>query len=204
MTSNTIQHFGLTETQIVRRDGQFYLPLNRLSEILGVEKNNLSRNIQRNKEEFGEVAMDKLSTPSGVQDSYLLNEEQVYLMCMLVRSSEMAKEFRKVFATTLRQIRAKEYVHISEIKELRTYLIEAKKMELVLYSKIPHSKINRYDRFREIGLCRKEACKALDLPIKTMTRYDKITGKYIEKEWVKDRTVCRNSTGQIISVEATK
>lgn len=153
--------------QIIRRDGKFFFPLTTLSEILETDKKRLLENIRRNKDEFGELGILNLRTPGGMQDSYILNEPQTYLLCMITRS-EKAKQFRKAFAETLQQIREKEYVHISQVQKLLKYQDIAKGINPFKFSK--------YKKWRKLGLTRAECCKAFDLPYKTMAKVDDYLG----------------------------
>lgn len=167
--TNTIQHFGLTEDQIIRKDNSFYLPVSKLAEILEVTPRNIRKLIANNGDEFLDVVeVPTFETNGGPQKGYLLSEDQVYTVCMLSRKSEKAKEFRRVLAKTIRMIRGKEFLHISEVKNLlESYTV---------LSKINPSKLGRYRNFRSVGLNRKEACRALNLPYATMKKADVVLG----------------------------
>ncbi|MBU1096856.1 MAG: hypothetical protein KKB34_10280 [Bacteroidetes bacterium] len=168
--TTTLTHFGLTENQIIRKDNNFYLPITNLSEVLQIDKKRLLENIRRNREEFGEIGVLNLRTPSGKQDSFILDEEQIYLSCMMIRGSEKAKEFRRAFAKTLKKIRTREFVHISEVNKI----IETNK----LLTSIPAAMLTKYKKIREFGLSRKQACRALVLPYSKMREVDKLLGFY--------------------------
>lgn len=178
--NRTMQHFGLTENDVIRKDNDFYLPLTKLSQILDINKKNLLENIRRHKSEFGEIGVHLLWTPGGVQESYILNEEQVYLLCMISRS-EKAKEFRRVFAKMIKGIRSKEFIHVSEYKKLLAELEKTREKLLKsssedILDKIPPRKLSRYKKYRKLGLSRKELCKALELPYQTMKKVDLALG----------------------------
>lgn len=166
--TQTIQHFGLTEDQIIRKDNNFYLSLSKISEILEVPIDTVRKTIQRNRQEFGELWQDIVSSQQGTKEGYILDEEQIYLVCMLLRSSSKAKEFRQVLAKTLKMIRNKEFVHITEVERM----VES----AAVLNKINPSKLGRYKKFRAFGLNRREACKALNLPYITMKKADAVLG----------------------------
>lgn len=186
---NTIQHFGLSESQIIRKNNDFYLPISKLAEVLEISKQNVYQIIQRNKEDFEGVNLmnTPLQTRGGVQNALLLSEDAVYIFCMLTTKSEKAKDFRRMFAKMIKAIRSKEFVHITEYQNVVLQLEEAtdrlnlKQIETSVLSKIPPKKLSRYKRFRDMKLSRKEACKALELPYGTMRKADKVLGYYHTK-----------------------
>ncbi len=167
--SNTIQHFGLSQNQIIKEHGEFYLPISVLSEVLKITPQSIYQTIKRYREDFGEALNYKFKAINNSQSITALNEEQVYTLCMISRS-EKAREFRRAFAQTIKQIRQKEYIHISELAGL----IEQK----FVLRDIPVKKLNRYKKFRKLGLNRKECCKAFNLPYSRMKQIDKILGFY--------------------------
>jgi len=181
--NTTMQHFGLTEDEVIRKDNDFYLTISKLAVVLDTPKNNLLKNIQMNREEIGDLTVEYYSTVTGKKETYILNEEQIYVLCMISRS-EKAKEFRRIFAKMIKGIRTKEFIHISEYKDL-LYRYESVQEQLqiemmrdeVLYS-IDKRKLSRYKKFRKLGLSRKELCKALDLPYRKMQKADKLLGFY--------------------------
>jgi prophage antirepressor-like protein len=179
----TIEHFGLTENEIIRKNGEFYFSTKTISQFLGIPINNVQQNIYRHKEEFGEVLIDSQSTNKVGRPSMLLDEEQLYIYCMISRS-EKARALHREFAKMIKGIRTKEFIHISayrklliELDKTRTKLLEEENQNGIL-SKIPKNKLNRYKKFRKLGLSRKELCKALDLPYSRMREADKILGFY--------------------------
>jgi prophage antirepressor-like protein len=171
--TTTLQHFGLAEDQIIRKDGNFYLPISKLSDILQTEKRNLLSNIRRNKEEFGELGVINLSTPSGNQDSLILDEEQIYILCMITRSSEKAKEFRRVFAKALKMIRSREFVHISELKAVQLELGLTQEKLFMKIEKASKKRVDRYFQLRAIGLSTVEAARAVKLRARPSARLEK-------------------------------
>lgn len=175
--NTTLQHFGLAEKEVIRKDNEFYLPISKLAKVLQVSTNTLQKNIQRNKDEFGELMDFKSINPQGGRPSYILNEEQIYTLCMISRS-EKAKEFRRAFAKMIKSIRQKEYIHISEITD---YINRGK-----LLAGIPKMKLAYYKKYRALGLSRKHCCKAFDLSYRKMREVDKILGfhKHREVPWL--------------------
>lgn len=171
--TTAITHFGLTETEIIRKDNNFYLPISKLAEVLGTSKNTIQQNIIRNKEEFGLITIDKLSTVTGAKDGYLLNQDQIILLCMLMRT-EKAKGYRKLFVKIFDSIRKKEYIHISEVQG---YINRGN-----ILAGIPKQKLIFYKKYRGLGLSRKHCCKAFELPYSKMKEIDKVLGFYKERD----------------------
>ncbi len=180
--TNTMQYFGLSETEVIRKDNEFYLSISKISEVLGISIQNIHQTIKRNIDEFEGFLNSKFKNVVG-RPTLLLSEEQIYTLCMISRS-EKAKEFRRVFAKMIKAIRTKEYIHVSEYQELaikyeslEEQLQIANMDDAVLYE-IPPRKLGRYKKFRKLGLSRKELCKALDLPYSKMKKADKLLGFY--------------------------
>ena len=137
----------------------------------------VQKNIQNNKEEFGKVLVVSYTTnPQGGRPAMLLDEEQFYIYCMISRSRK-ARLLHREFAKMIKGIRSKEFIHISELDKYRDELFHQQEA----LSKIPLKKLNRYKKFREMKLNRKEACLALKLPYATMKKVDRVLG-YAEKQ----------------------
>lgn len=172
--TTTIQHFGITEKQLIRKDNNFFLPVSQIAKALEVEPRNIQRVIKNHIDEFfpegASQSVVPFETRSGTQQGYLLDVDQVSLLCMLVRSSEKAKWFRRTLINVMRQIRTREFVHISEVEQM----IENNK----LLGSIPVRILNKYKKIREFGLSRKQSCLALGLPYSKMREIDKILGYY--------------------------
>jgi prophage antirepressor-like protein len=174
--TNTIQHFGLSEDQIIRRKGEFYFSTKQISQILGMPVKTVQQNVYRHKEEFGEILVDSKSTNSAGRPSMLLDEEQLYIYCMISRSPK-ARELHRAFAKVIKAIRKREFVHISEVEKLKHQLEDHYNYANCLH-KIPARKLTRYKKYRKLGMNRKELCKALDLPYSTMKAADRALGFY--------------------------
>lgn len=181
--TNSIKTFGLTENQIIRKNGEFFFSTKQIAQLLGTPINSVQKNIQNNKDEFGKVLVESHSTNTVGRPSMLLDEEQFYIYCMISRS-EKARMLHREFAKMIKGIRSKEYIHISEYQNVVMQLDEAKdqlttkRIEENVLSKIQPRKLNRYKKFRELGLSRKESCKALELPYRRMKEADKVLGYY--------------------------
>jgi hypothetical protein len=172
--TTTLTHFGLTENQVIRKDNNFYLPVSHLAKVLKVEPRNIQRIIKNHVDEFfhegATLCYAPIETKGGIQQGYLLDVDQVSLLCMLVRSSDKAKQFRKALITTMKQIRTREFVHISEVNKI----VEGNK----LLASLPPATLTKYKKIREFGLSRKQACRALVLPYSKMREIDKLLGYY--------------------------
>jgi prophage antirepressor-like protein len=168
--------FGLNESEIVQKDGTFYLPVSTLSSILHVSSRNIRQVINRHIDEFDDGTgnlMRPIPTSTGEKEGYLLSEHQVYLLCMLLRRSEKAKLFRKALTEFLVMVRKKEFVHISELKAVQLELGLTQEKLFMKIEKASKKRVDRYFQLRAIGLSTVEAARAVKLRARPSARLEK-------------------------------
>lgn len=166
--TTALSSFGITEEQIIRKDGTFYLTVSILSQVLKCSPQNIRKNIRLHKEEFD--IGGNLKFPDG---SYQLDEEQVYILCMIMRRNEIAKKFRRALAQTLKAIRKREFVHISELQAAQKQLGEITEKWVCVKQKISKQRIERYHKFRALNLTQAEAARAARIPFRSAVRLEK-------------------------------
>ncbi len=134
----TIQQFGLTKEDIILKDGTFYVPISKLAEALKVKMQSVHALLKKHHEDFEGFRREltPFKTKGGVQKGYLLEEEDIYVLCMLMTRSSAAKHFRRVLAKHLKALRKREFIHISFYEDKAKELRELKAAQILLLAGI--------------------------------------------------------------------
>ncbi len=189
----TINKFDITTSDVIEKNGVFYLTVAQIAENLKTTKQNVRQILNRNKEEFefwnGGInefpPYLEIKTAGGVQSGFVLNEQQIYVLCMLMTKNKKARQFRKLIVGLLDGIKKGEYSLqvnaqvtaneklLLEVATLREDLA-VKDVDLICAkSNINNKKRARYQYFRQVKLTCNEASRALKISYNTATAIDK-------------------------------
>lgn len=182
---DTADIFGITRSDVIEKDGDLYLTVRQIANGLGTEINHIRKTINRNIDEFqhfggGDILSLPFRTSGGVQEGLALNEQQVYILCMILRDNEKAREFRKHIVMLLDKIKAEKFkIEVKAEKKLQLRAVRAEKkaaeneLKYICASrKIGSQRKSRYIKLKELDLNRKEAARALRIPYRTAGRMD--------------------------------
>jgi hypothetical protein len=132
--------FGGKHIRVIEKDGEVWMPCKDLSIALGLDRTALHQHVKRNRDFFGETAIDgDILSPDG--DDYWVNELGLYLLLGRVSLGKVSpdakvliSQFRQNVPVFLKQYRKKEIVPVQQpvsqdLDEVISYdLVEAKQI----------------------------------------------------------------------------
>ncbi len=174
--NNTLTHFNISDSDLYRIDNEIWITPRVLASALGYSSpSNVLRIIKKNQDVLDAcIGMTNLVTPSGTQETTILSEEAVYLIC--IKSQQpIAKKFQLAFIKTMKAIRKGEYVHVGSFNKLRVECGQwmEKAVQHTGKRKISDKKKVRYFALRDMGVYQWEAANALRIPLKKARQFEK-------------------------------